>query len=65
MAYIALDAVDCIVKATAKAVLVRFSTAGRADVWIPRSVCEDGDALEEGDTDVVVQEWFAEREGMI
>lgn len=32
--------------------------------WIPRSVCDGGSILEKGDTDIVVQEWFAEKEGL-
>lgn len=32
--------------------------------WVPRSVCEDGDALAEGDTDITVAEWFADKEGL-
>ena len=29
-------------------------------VWIPRSVCESGDDLNEGDTDIVVARWKAD-----
>lgn len=57
-----LDDVDAIVRTTAKAVLVRF-TDGR-ETWIPRSACEGGDDLEEGDTDIVVANWFIEKEGL-
>ena len=32
--------------------------------WIPRSLCMDGDTLEEGDKDVVVATWFADKEGL-
>lgn len=34
------------------------------EIWIPRSVAVDGDEITEGDTDVEVQTWFAEREGL-
>jgi hypothetical protein len=33
-------------------------------VWVPRSVCENGDELDIGDTDICVQRWFAEREDL-
>jgi len=34
-------------------------------VWVPRSLVEDeGETLAGGDTDIVVAEWFAEREGL-
>lgn len=32
--------------------------------WIPRSVCDEGDILEIGDTDISVREWFADKEGL-
>ena len=32
--------------------------------WIPRSLCVDGDTLGEGDTDVIVAQWFADKEGL-
>lgn len=32
------------------------------EVWIPRSVCDHGDDIEEGDTDIYVSDWFCERE---
>ncbi len=32
--------------------------------WIPRSLCEGGAHLEEGDTDIVVALWKAEQEGL-
>ena len=32
--------------------------------WIPRSLCDDGENLEEGDTDIVVDRWKAEQEGL-
>lgn len=37
---------------------------GTFAVWCPRSVCEDGDELTLGDTDIRVAEWFADREGL-
>ena len=35
-----------------------------ADTWVPRSVCMDGDALTEGDTDITVKSWYASRDGL-
>jgi hypothetical protein len=65
MAYVTLSDVDRVVWSTQKAIMVRFRNPDRPDLWIPRSVCECGDDLAEGDSDVVVQEWFAEREGLV
>lgn len=43
---------------------VGLVNGGERIVWVPRSLCEDGFGLEEGDTDIVVQEWKAEQEGL-
>lgn len=51
-----------VIRTTLLAVLVRDDAGD--EVWVPRSVCEDGDSLEKGDTDVRVEPWFAEKEGM-
>lgn len=51
-----------IIRATDAAVLVDFE--GR-EVWIPRSVCLEGDALDVGDTDMIVADWFLEKEGLL
>jgi hypothetical protein len=32
--------------------------------WVPRSLVEGGDDIVRGDTDIRVQAWFAEREGL-
>lgn len=32
--------------------------------WVPRSVCDDGEAIGVGDTDMSVREWFADKEGL-
>lgn len=32
--------------------------------WIPRSVVEDGDFIQIGDTELFVKAWFCEREGL-
>lgn len=58
-----------VVRATRKAVLLQFNTAinGKHAVvehWVPRSVCIDGDTLTEGDHDVLVAEWFVDKEGL-
>lgn len=58
--YVDLDGYR-VARTTAKAVLL---AKGDFEVWVPRSVCEDGDELDMGDTDICVAEWFAEREGL-
>ena len=45
------------------AVLVVHGKTGDK-TWIPRSVCTDGGELKTGDTDIVVREWFAEKEAL-
>jgi hypothetical protein len=62
MTTITLSDVDEVTATTQKAVLVRF-TLGQ-ETWIPRSVCDDGDRLGKGDTDIVVEQWFATKEGL-
>ncbi len=34
------------------------------DIWIPRSVIDGGDAMEEQDTDPLVADWFIDKEGL-
>jgi hypothetical protein len=63
MAYVTLFYVDAIIATTEKAVLVRFTNG--QETWIPRSVCDSGDDLAKGDTDIVVQGRFAAREWLI
>jgi hypothetical protein len=62
MAYVTLDKVTNVCGATQNAVRVRFDNM--EEKWIPRSLCEDGDQLDMGDRDVVVQQWFADKEGL-
>ena len=47
----------------AAGVFEKLASHGDAQ-WIPRSVCDGGSILEVGDTDIVVQEWFADKEGL-
>jgi hypothetical protein len=51
-----------VLRTSRRAVLVR--TDDLAEVWIPKSVCIDGDDLEEGDKDISVRSWWAEQEGI-
>lgn len=51
-----------ITRTTDKAVLV---TIDGEDHWIPRRVCLDGDALETGDDDLIVADWWLEKEGSL
>lgn len=60
------------VDTTNLAVLVRIEgrrdpISGRSssrEVWIPRSVLEDGNDVLSGDKDLWVKEWFAVKEGL-
>ena len=52
-----------VVKTSEKAVLLTIGNG--VEVWVPRSVCVDGDTIDKGDTDLVVQSWFAEKEGLL
>lgn len=49
-----------VIRVTDRAVLL--TQGDDREVWVPRSVCEDGDSLDVGDTDICVSRWFAERE---
>lgn len=51
-----------ITRATDAAVLVDF---GDREVWVPRSVCLEGDALDVGDTDLIVADWYVQQEGLL
>jgi hypothetical protein len=48
-------------KATEKAVLVEIDGT---EHWIPRSVCLDGDSIDVGDDDLIVANWWLEKEGL-
>lgn len=61
---VTLDKCEVIAK-TEKAVLIEWKAHGEVfNAWVPRSVCTDGQTLQPGDTDIIVQEWFAEKEGL-
>lgn len=61
MTYSTLD-IDTVVKTTDRAVLVEV---GGEEYWIPRSVIEDGDELDEGDNgEIEVADWFLRKEGL-
>ena len=49
-----------VIRTTQKAVLVRLDDL--TEIWIPRSVCLDGDDIVDGDEDISVQAWWAEQE---
>lgn len=46
---------------TAKAVLY-VSKAAKTEHWIPRSMIEDGDDIEIGEQEMLVKEWFLDKE---
>ncbi|WP_048647528.1 hypothetical protein [Nitratireductor soli] len=51
-----------ITRATDAAVLVDLDDQ---EIWIPRSVCLEGDTLDVGDTDLIVADWWLEQEGLL
>lgn len=51
-----------IIKTTEKAILILIDGGER---WVPRAVCLEGDGLEAGDSDVIIADWWLEREGML
>jgi len=52
-----------VTRTTSAAVMIRHTDSDR-DVWVPRSILLDGDALDIGDIDIVCPTWFARREGL-
>lgn len=50
-----------VIKCSEMAVLI---DNGKDQTWVPRSVIMDGDALDDGATDITVLRWFADREGL-
>lgn len=58
---------DCeVIATTEKAIKVAWTDREGEihEAWIPRSVCQDGDELGEGDRDISVAHWFADKEGL-
>ena len=53
-----------VIKASEKAVCIRKVNRVGSGTWIPRSTIEDGDEIDEGDMDLSVQSWIAEKEGL-
>ncbi len=51
-----------VTRTTEAAVLVRLESG--EEKWIPRSVCLEGDALDVGDSEVIVADWWIEKEGL-
>lgn len=49
-------------KTTDDAVL--FQTDDGTEFWVPRSVCLDGQEIDEGDTDIVIADWWLEANGV-
>jgi hypothetical protein len=44
---------------------VRFRGEDGVAFWVPRSVCSDGAEVEDGDTDLVVADWWLKKEGRL
>lgn len=57
---------DCeVIDTTEKAIQVAWEKRdGVHTHWVPRSVCEDGDELSEGDKDISVATWFVNKEDL-
>lgn len=56
-----------IVRATDKAVKLRFTRGTHEDLWVPRSILADGDDLEINtmhEVDLELPQWWAEKEGL-
>lgn len=51
-----------VTKTTDSAVL--FVLADDTELWVPRSVCIEGDAIDEGDTDLIIADWWLEKQGI-
>lgn len=51
-----------ITKTTERAVLIVYEDE---EYWVPRSVCLDGDSLQVGDDDLIVADWWLEKEGLL
>lgn len=51
-----------VTKVTDGAVL--FEQADGTETWIPRSVCIDGEDVEVGDSDLIVADWWLDKNGV-
>lgn len=52
-----------VIAVTDEAVLI-VDSDGDNDMWIPRSVLQDGHSILPGCKELAVQRWFAEKEGL-
>lgn len=63
MARFAQTTIECEVeRVTEKAILIVYEGE---EYWVPRSVCLDGNEAAEGDTDLIVADWWLEKEGLL
>lgn len=53
-----------VVRTTDAAILFRNADTGD-ELWVPRSVCLDGAQASEGDTDLLVADWWLRKEGWL
>lgn len=44
---------------------ILFDPDDGSEFWVPRRVCLDGNSVEEGDTDIVVADWWLKQEGRL
>lgn len=51
-----------VTRTTDAAVLV---TIDGDEHWVPRSVCLSGEDIQEGDTDLIVANWWLQKEGLL
>lgn len=54
-----------VTRTTDAAVLFQPETRIDAPVWLPRSACFEGEHIETGATDIEVENWKLEQEGLI
>lgn len=54
--------VDCVVLKTTNAAILIGTDLG--DIWIPKSLCEGSDDIDEGDEEVRIQRWKVEEVGL-
>ena len=65
-AWVQLDECE-VTRVTERAVMIEYlhttpkGSRTEVEVWVPRSVCHDGDTLVLGDREISVHRWFADK----
>lgn len=52
-----------VVRTTSSAIL--FKRDDGTEFWVPRRCCLQGEDIDAGDTDLVVADWWLEKEGLL